>query len=450
MTLKHRKFAFLLFLAGFLPAMGMNWKWSKDNEFYEIHNYQIEEDCTFKLEDIKKIAETDIDKGILLEQHLEDVGTITSTIASKNSFPTIGAILNDHLDKQQKMMGLIECASFINNTPVLNSLIRYGLVKNLIPNELLEGSDNTVKSFYQIKNVINAKPQQTLKLVKEVLPNIEDITEYPLDQDFDPITNDIKTTKYKYDEEVLGITDALSAFNVVKIQNNPLKVNMNSKKLQLQDERIKIIQKIFNRTSLPNKIALILRLKTLNEFSSKNIAMIPKPTFIDTLGNLASLGAFFVLCNAPLILRFMHELDSKNPSTIQGAIKNISLPTKYSMQVAALTSIPLSIFYNLKVLDPSLNSLPTNFSSFCIDSIKGSMATFLLASPLYFPATCLLLDGVFCVKLFDFFLDEKFGKKLYAMKQEQKNIQNLIEEFKESVKEEYPAVAKGYGGHGKN
>jgi len=430
---KHANFAFLLLLMGILPAMGMN----NQNASKWLGISIDEQKKLFNDFDIQKIAETDIDKGILLEQHLKDIGTITSTIASKNSFPTIETILNDTIDKQQKMMGLIECAHFISS-PILPKLIQYALVKDMIPKKMLEGSDTTIKTFYQIKNVIDAKPQQTLKLVKEILPTIENIKEYPLDQNFDPITNDIKTIKYKYDEEILGVTDALSAFEVVDIPNSPSQITVNSGKLKLQDERTKIIREIFNGTSLSNKIALILRLYDLNKLVSKNINSIKESTLtLTTFRDWAIVGAFFGLFNFPFLLHFANEIE-KNPAiTDYVALKNAALPKKDLVKTAALVSVTFGTFIGTfdNIINPLINSMPINLSNACTISATNSAIIFLIASPFYFPLVCLLPHIGLCAL---YFLDQlEHQKELREMKKEQKNIQNLIEEFKESVKQEY-------------
>jgi len=373
MNKKYINCAFSLLLAGFLPAMGMNWKWSKDNEFYEIHNYQIDEHCTFKLEDIKKIAEIDINKGILLEQHLKDlikINILKPEISIQN-------ILQNHIDKQQKLMGLIECAHFANHQSY-KPLIQY-LINNphRIPKEIRESSDISISSFNGIKRIYTLKPQRTLKLIQEIVPE-KNLTEWSHHIDsyhFDGIENDIKTCLYKqqsrYHETITNNTLAFLTRDNPTLWEQLLEfLGLTSEKEQrIKEITLPRLKNHFDTTSLPNKISLIIALQSAVQIllHKSDILKHQRYGLQSTLLLIATLGGV----NIGLMISLLHVIYLNSRSA----------------------KVPL-----LKLLAPPV---------------------LLSALPCYF-----------YLKSLPYAQGKKLERKTIP-------IQNLIEEFKESVKVEY-------------
>jgi len=416
MNKNYANFAFSLLLAGFLPAMGMN----NQNASKWLGISIDEQKKLFNNFDIKKIAENDIDKGILLEQHFLDLKEIESYSPLKRK-GAIAFILKkpfsshyQNIDKQQKMMGMIECAGFINN-PVQKDLINYALDNNLIPEEILDESDDTVKSFYQIKNVFDTKPEQTLKLVKELLPNFESNKEYLLDHTFDAIKNDIKTIKYEQDAQQLTT-------------------------LYNRTTSLDTIKQLFNSTSLSNKISLILHLETIK----KSLEPIRKAIAVTSLCSILMGMQYWTsksLYNA--LSEIIGSTFSSNQTTFAQVIKAVYFPNMDVKKFRKIIILSSLTGVGLDALFHGSNNLSLNYS------LKVAGTTLIvMMSPFVKTASGFCLSARIIV-----IMSPSIKNLLYELKeavQKQINIDRCIEEFKDSIKEEYPAVAKGYGGHGKN
>jgi len=409
MNSKHVKIAFSLLFLGILPIMGMNNENSTSKQLeialFEQKSYFND----FDINEIDTISKNDPERGLLLELHLKDLLSIKKITPNES----IKKILTAHKDNQQeKMMGLIECANFISS-PFLEKLIQYALAYNLMSKKLSEGPDTTVKSFYEIKNVYTAKSQKTLQLMGELFQNfkLESDAEYPLDHNFYPVINDIKTIKYENDTKNLDLFHNLTAFDV-KCHNNTIQISTDSEKKDQRKHAEKTLRALLNSTSLPNKISLILRLNELAQLVSNNIDIVANNHELsdlvceigDRLQN-SIIGSILAGCVSLSIN--IPELENER-LPVHSFLLGISFCSCFMTGIAKIFDI-ISLNQNM-----SLSKCFWDFGSY-----------FGLPIP-----TLYYIYQYYTKKL-------ARDKQLLEMEGEQKNIQNLIEEFKESIKNEY-------------
>jgi len=421
MSLKRVKFAFSLLFIGILPVMGMNNENSASKWLGMPLDEQKTLDISFRLEDIDTISKSDPEKGLLLELHLKDLLSIKKITPNES----IKRILEVNKDSQQeKMMGLIECASFIQSQ-FLENLIQYALTYDLISKELFKNNDTfesfcKIKDIYNLRNINEKGHREKLELMEELLPDLEiDSTmEYSLDYTFNPVINDIKTKKHANDEKQLDLLNNLTAFDV-KSQNNIVQITTNSEKREQKRDVEKSLQTLLKSTSLPNKISLILRLNDLNKLISKNI---------DTAAKSPELNSLADALDENLIKSIFFSTITTYVVLIYAICSNQSedgLPLKELRLRSLLLGPPLCslVMTGIKKIYDMINSHAYNMS--LIKYFLDFGSHFGLPIP-----TLYYLYQYYTKKILH-------DKQLHEMKREQKNIQNLIEEFKESIKKEY-------------